>query len=238
MKMRTMMLALMAAAALSVTAQAADNLKAPSLLGNGYPVVKCGMYYGVNTIGNTGFVSNAAVGTQIAQGSIGLTVGYSCPLNADGSSFAFVDGAFDVANLNGSSNGFAFGGPLTFEQRLGFGTPISTLLNAIPGFSSLPAVPSLIPLPAGVTAGPSSPYVFVGLHEDDVSQFSNLGSNREYLISVGFGIGMKTRLSNGVVFDPFVEAILPSSKMCFGPVGGTLCTQVSNKYEVGFHLEY
>lgn len=236
--MRKALLIALASTCLSGAAFAADMAVKANPLTAGYPTVHCGMYYGVNTAGSTAFMSNAVVGTQVAQAAIGLTVGYSCPLSADGSSFAFIDGDFDIANLNGNSNGFAFTGPLKFEQRVGFGTPISTMLNVIPGFSSLPAVPSLIPLPAGVSVNTSSPYIFVGLHEDDVGQFNNLAANKEYLISVGFGIGLKTRLSNQVVFDPYVEAILPSTRACIGPLTGSACTQATNQYNVGFKLEY
>jgi hypothetical protein len=235
--LKTISLALLTTA-LSTAAFAADNLptKAPAL--NGYPTVHCGAYYGVNTGGSTAFMSNAVVGTQVAQGSIGLTVGFTCPLSSDGSTFAFVDGDFNVANLNGSSNGFAFSGPLTFEQRFGFGTPISTMLSVIPGFNSLPAQPSLIPLPAGVNVVTSSPYIFASLHEDDIGQFNGLASNKEYLISVGIGVGTKVRLNNNVVFDPYVEAYLPSSRACLGPLTGTACTQATNQYKAGFKLEY
>src|ERR1700689_2724894 len=67
-----------------------------------YPTTKCGIYYGVNTMGSTAAVESAAIGTQSVQAGIGLTVGYTCPV---GGGYWFVDGMFDFANLNGSQNG-------------------------------------------------------------------------------------------------------------------------------------
>lgn len=202
-------------------AYAADMVKkaAASAFGDGYPTTKCGMYYGVDTQGMTGEVNNAAIGTQTTQGSIGLIVGYTCPVGAQ--AFWFVDGLFNVANLNGSANGFAATGPAVFEQRFGFGSPIGNLLSMLPGASVLNglAVPSLLPLPAGVTAGATNPYLFVGLHEADIGAQIGLVSNREWLVSYGFGIGAKTRFSNGVVGDVFAEYDLRSSGMAFGPAG-------------------
>jgi hypothetical protein len=167
-------------------------------------------------MGSTSAVDGAAAGTQFVQGAIGLTLGYTCPL---GGGFWFVDGMFDFSNLNGGGqNGLSLTGPAQFEQRFGFGAPIPLIVSLIPGLSQLQnALPSLIPLPAGVGVVTTNPYAFMGLHEDDTGVANGLGqNNKQYLISVGFGIGTKTRLSNGIVFDPFAEFVLPSSEMCIG----------------------
>src|SRR5262249_31150335 len=125
--------------------------------------------------------------------------------------------------LNGSANGFALSGPAQFQQRVGFGAPVPLLLSLVPGLASLPnAVPSLIPPPAGTSVVTSIPYLFASIHEDDTGVALGLAANKAYLISAGFGIGTKTRLSNGVVFDPFAEYILPSSEMCIGIAGGCI----------------
>lgn len=200
-----------------------------------YPV-GCGMYYGVNTMGETSAVNNAAVGTQFVQGAIGLTLGYTCPMGTSGG-YWFADGMFDFANLNGASNGLALSGPAQFEQRFGFGAPVNMIMSMIPGLSSLQnSVPSLIPLPTGVGVVTSFPYLFGSLHEDDVGVSNGFSSNKQYLISAGFGIGNKTRLSNGVVFDPFVEYILPTSQMCVGIAGG--CLKQGSAVRVGAALEF
>ena len=199
-----------------------------------YPTTKCGAYYGVNTLGSTAAVENAAVGTQTVQGAIGLTLGYTCPM---GGGYWFVDGMFDIANLNGNANGFALSGPAQFEQRFGFGAPVPLLISLIPGLASLQnALPSLIPLPTGVAVSTSNPYLFVSLHEDDIGVAIGLEANKQYLISTGFGIGTKTRLSNGIVFDPFAEYVLPSTQMCLGVVAG--CVKRGPGIRVGAALEF
>lgn len=220
--------------AADVTAPAAIN---KALTGySQYPTTKCGLYYGVNTMGETSAVNNAAVGTQFVQGAIGLTLGYTCPVGSNGG-YWFADGMFDFANLNGSSNGLALTGPAMFEQRFGFGAPVPLLISMIPGLSSLQnAVPSLIPLPAGVSVVTSFPYLFGSLHEDDVGVSNGFASNKQYLISAGIGIGNKIRLNNGIVFDPFAEYILPSSQMCIGIAGG--CVQRGAAVRVGAALEF
>lgn len=199
-----------------------------------YPTTKCGIYYGVNTLGSAAAVENAAIGTQTVQGAIGLTLGYTCPV---GGGYWFVDGMFDFANLNGSTNGLALSGPAQFEQRFGFGAPIPLILSLIPGLAALQnAVPSLIPLPAGTTVVTSSPYLFGSIHEDDTGVSAGFAANKAYLISAGFGIGTKTRLSNGVVFDPFAEYVLPSSELCVGIAGG--CFKRGSGIRVGAALEF
>ena len=217
-------------------ADAADiATKAAPALSYNYPTTKCGLYYGINTMGSTGSVDGAAVGTQVVQGDIGLTLGYTCPA---GAGYWFLDASADFANLNGSQNGLALSGPAQFMERFGFGAPVNEIIAMVPGLANLQnAVPSLIPLPAGVAVVTSNPYLFGGLHETDVSLANGLGANREWLISAGFGIGNKTRLSNGVVFDPFVEYVLPSTKLCIGPVAGQ-CYQQGNQVNVGMILEF
>jgi hypothetical protein len=201
-----------------------------------YPSTKCGLYYGVNTMGSTGSVNNAQVGTQVVQGDIGLTLGYTCPM---GKGYWFVDASADFANFNGSQNGFSVTGPAAFMERFGFGAPIDLVMSMIPGLSSLQnAVPSLIPLPTGIAVVTSNPYLFGAVHQEDVGLNFGLASNKQWLISAGFGIGNKTRLSNGVVFDPFVEYILPSSRQCFGPLGGSLCSNKGSQVNVGMILEF
>ena len=236
--MKKIFVAALAALSLSGPALAADLSTKAAKVQTGYATypVGCGAYYGVNTMGETSAVQNAAIGTQFVQGAIGLTLGYTCPMGGNGG-YWFVDGMFDFANLNGSANGFALTGPAQFEQRFGVGAPVSLLLSLVPGLSSLQnAVPSLIPLPSGVTVVTSFPYLFGSVHEDDVGVSNGFASNRQYLISAGFGIGNKVRMSNGAVFDPFAEYIWPSSQLCIGIAGG--CVTRGAAVRVGAALEF
>ena len=160
MKLRMMIAALALLA--PVVAHAADLPVKAAATPYAYPSTKCGMYYGVNTMGTTSAVENAAVGTQYVQGAVGLTLGYTCPVGAVG--YWFVDGMFDFANLNGNANGLSLSGPAQFEQRFGFGAPVNEVLAIIPGLSALQnALPSLPVLP-GASVTTSNPYLYVGLH--------------------------------------------------------------------------
>lgn len=236
--MRSLVLSLLASIGLIHAVHAADLpaviTKTPAQPVYQYPLGS-GLYYGVNTMGSSTAIENQAIGTQIVQGAIGLTVGYTWAM---GSGFTFVDGHFDFANLNGSTNGFNPTGPAQFEQRWGFGAPVNLLISLIPGLASLQnAVPGLIPLPAGISVNTSSPYLFASIHEDDTGVSNGLAANRQWLISEGIGIGNKTRLSNGVVFDPWAEYTFSSSHMCVGVVTGG-CVQRGSGVRVGAALEF
>lgn len=238
MKMRTMLLASLAALAIAAPlARAADvPTKAPPALSYNYPTTKCGLYYGIDTKGSTGTVSNAAVGTQMVQGAIGLNVGYTCPM---GAGYWYVDADFDFANLNGSQNGLSLSGPAVFEQRVGFGVPIDMVIAAIPGLQSLQnALPSLQKLPNGVSVVTSNPNIYVSSTFDDVSARFGLQSNRAWLWAANFGIANKVRLSNGVVMEPYAEYMLPNTQTCLGLsiVGG--CITEKNRLRAGVKLEF
>lgn len=235
MTMRMMTLALIAGLGMCGMARAADLSTKAEPLAYNYPTTKCGMYYGVNTLGSTAAMEGV-VGAQFVQGAIGLTIGYTCPVGGSGS-YWFADGMFDFSNLNGSANGLSLSGPAKFEQRFGFGAPVPLIISMIPGLSSLQnAVPSLIPLPSGIGVVTSNPYIFAGLHEDDIGGQIGAANFKQYLVSVGFGIGNKTRLSNGVVFDPFVEYIIPSSQVCLNAALG--CFKKGPAVQVGMALEF
>lgn len=217
----------------------ATAAKAPSgsLLSDGYPSAKCGLYYGVNTMGSSNGVNGAGVGAQVVQGDIGLSFGYACPFGA--ASFWFVEGLFDVANLNGTTNGIALGGPATFEQRVGIGSPLNALLGSIIpalGTSATSQLPALPGLPSGVSAGPGQPYFFAGLSERDISATVGLSQNREWLIQPGIGVGLLTPLSNKVTIDTFVEFDFASNSICVGPAPS--CAHLGDGVKVGLQAKY
>lgn len=216
--MKKLLASIAVIAALASPAAAADLITKAQQGYASYPSTSCGFYFGANTMGSANAVNGAAAGTQVIQGAIGATIGYTCPL---GQGFWFIDGMFDFSNINGGTTpGLSLSGPAQFEQRFGVGAPIPMILSLIPGLSALQnALPALIPLPTNVVIVTTNPYAYVGIHEDDTGVAIGLSSNKQYLTSVGFGIGTKTRLSNGVVFDPFAEYVLPSSEMCLGAPG-------------------
>jgi hypothetical protein len=193
------------------------------------------MYFGLNTLGGAGTISGGPPGASIIQGDVGLTLGYGCPFGTTPGTFWFVEGNFDWAGLNGTQNGLALTGPLHFEQRAGVGSPLSSMLNLFPSLTSGLSVPALPALPAGVTQGPQYPFIFVSLHEQDVSATFGFAQNRDWLISPGIGIGLESRLSNGVVADVTAQWVLQSTGLSVGPATGV---KLGNAAEVGFTLKY
>jgi len=210
----------------------------PQLNFGSYQNGGCGLYYGLNTMGAGGAISGGPIGATQIQGDIGVTLGYGCPIGTAAGDFWFAEGNFDFANINGSQSGLAFTGPAHFEQRIGAGGPISAMLNSglfpnlNPGNGL--AVPSLPGLPAGVTAGPSYPFLFVSLHEEDVSAQFGLNSGRQWLVSPGVGIGLQSRLSNNVVAETAAQWVMRSNGLSLGPqkIG------FGNGAEVSFTLKY
>lgn len=226
------------AASLTQPSSAAAALK--NVLANPYTLTACGGYFGVNTIGSTNSVSgDVAPGTQVVQGGIGGTVGYGCPINASTGSFWFAEVMADIENLNGASNGLSLSGPAQFTERFGAGTPLNQFLGSIlPSGTNGPAVPSLPILPSGVTAGPGAPYAYVALHQKDISLSNGLSSNREWLLSWGVGLGLRYRLSNGVVADTFAEYDANTQSICVGPLGGSACAKPGQGAQVGLAFLY
>lgn len=219
----------LAAADMSVKASARANPFA------GYIAGKCGMFAGFNSMGVAGAVNNGIPGASIVQGDIGFTLGYGCPLGQVGS-FWFAEADFDFANLNGAASGLSMSGPAHFQQKIAIGSPLSQLLNAIPNpFSGL-STPSTPALPSGISAGPQYPFVFASLHEQDISAQlpQALAQGRQWLISPGIGIGLESRLSNGVVMDVTAQWKLDSNAFQVGPqkvsLGNAAVVQTTFKY--------
>jgi opacity protein-like surface antigen len=206
-----------------------------------YDLTHCGAYIGLNSIGSATSVQGVAVpGTQLVNAGLGGTIGYGCPFNAQTGSFWFAEGLFDIVNINGTSNGLNLSGPLSFTQRFGAGTPINNMLSVFNPLGGLgtAAVPSLPVLPNGVTASPGAPYIYAALHEQDISAQLGLASNREWLFSYGVGMGLRYRLSNGVVADTFAEYKTQSNLICIGPLGQAGCTKTGPGVQVGFQFLY
>lgn len=224
---------IMAAMLLGSTAlcQAAD-LPVYKALASGYPT-KCGFYYGLGTGGSAGLVNDAAVGTRIVQGELDALVGYTCPFMTDG--FWFIEGSIGFNNLNGTANGLALSGPLVLIQRAGAGSPINALFNP---FGNQLAIPSLPLLPANVTTSPGTPYAFVGLIEQDVGTQIGLDQHsHQWLIAPMLGVGLLTRLSNGVAVDTWAGYQMNSQSFCPGS-GINGCARLGNATRVGVSFKY
>lgn len=222
--------ALFASSALAADLPAARAIN--KALAGGYPLARCGVYYGFGTGGSAGAMDGAVVGAQIVQGELDALVGYTCPLGAAG--FWFVEGSVGFNNINGSVNGLALSGPLVLMQRAGAGSPINSLFNP---FSASLSMPSLPALPNGVTAGPANGYLFAGIVEQDIAAQIGLDSHsHQWVVAPLLGAGLLTRLSDGVVADTWVGWQLNSQSFC--PDGGTKCAKLGNAGRVGVSFKY
>lgn len=237
MKMRTMLLALIAGIGLSSFAYAGD-LTGPAAINKalmaGYPSTKCGWYYGIGTGGNAGAVNGAAVGTQIVQGDLDAMVGYTCPFAVNG--FWFVEAQGGIANLNGSTNGLALSGPAVFIERFGAGSPINSLLGSLFPTSNAPSLPSIPLLPASITQSPGNSYAFAGIVEQDIGAQIGLLSGHQWVVAPIVGLGLLTRLSNNVMVDTWAGWQMNSNSFC--PGGGTACARLGNMARIGVAFKY
>jgi hypothetical protein len=197
----------------------------------GYPITRCGMYYGLGTGGSATAVNGGVVGERIVQGELDAILGYTCPIGGNG--FWFVEGSVGFNNINGSTNGLALSGPLVLMQRIGGGSPINGLFNPFGNSISLPSLPAL---PNGVTAGPANGYFFAGMVEQDISAQLGLAQNKQWVIAPLLGVGMLTRLSDGVVVDTWAGWQMNSSSIC--PGGGGRCAKEGNGARVGVAFKY
>jgi len=217
------------------------------------PLTGCGWYFGINTMGSAGAVSGSPVpGASIVQGEVGGTIGYTCTMAANGTAW-FAEANFDVTNANGTNTaGLKLGGPVDLYQRVGVSSPLQNfILLILPGLNNL-STPSLPVLPPGVTAGPGSPYVAAGIHEQDVSaQFVNINtgaaysSNRIWAVSPELDVGILYRLSNSVVADVWAGYQMQSQGACLGPSnavalasGGIGCAGLGNMWRAGLKFQY
>ncbi len=217
---------------LALVAGSALAADLPTKALSGYPLARCGFYYGLGTGGSAGAVDGAAVGTQIVQGELDALVGYTCPFLTN--SFWFVEGSAGFNNVNGSVNGLALSGPLVLMQRVGAGSPINTLFNP---FSNSLALPSLPALPNGVTYGPANGYFFAGIVEQDISaQIALDNHSKQWVIAPMIGLGLLSRLSDGVVVDTWAGWQMNSQSFC--PGGGNACAKLGNTGRVGVSFKY
>jgi hypothetical protein len=211
---------MLAASLLATSAFAADvsmPTKAP-LLSKAYPLTS-GLYFGLGTMGGGGNVNISAPGVNTNslvtnQISFNGILGYVWNV-PNSQYFGAVEGWFGWNNFNGSAPGFSFSGPATFTQRVMFGAPLSEIAALFPTLNL--SVPPFPPLPGGQTATNIKPYLFGALTEDDITiDFMGAGSNRDWRLSPGVGIGALGQLTSGSVVDVGVMTSFPQKGICVG----------------------
>lgn len=214
----------------------------PSLLSAAYPSTT-GLYFGVGTLGGGGTVSASVPGVNsnsLVSNQIGVAgiVGYvwNVPNSAY---FAAAEGWFGWQNFNGTQQGFSLTGPATFTQRVMFGAPVSDIAGLFPTWNLAP--PPFPALPGGQTASNIKPYLFGSLTEDDITiDIAGAGSNKDWRLSPGMGIGMLGQLTSGSVVDVFAMTKFPQKGLCLGNglPQGQACGSIGTTYLAGLALKW
>lgn len=234
-------LALLATTSLAQAADQALPTKAPKL-SLAYPL-SSGLYFGLGTMGGGGSVngtvpgvnSNSLISNQIGVAGI---LGYTW--NAPNSQyFAAVEGWFGWQNFNGSAPGFSLTGPATFTQRVMVGAPLNDIAALFPTLNL--TVPPFPTLPGGQAASNIKPYIFASATEDDITlDIAGVGSNKDWRVSPGLGVGMLGQLTSGSVVDVFAITKFPQKGVCLGTglPAGQACGSQGTTYLAGLALKW
>jgi hypothetical protein len=228
---------------LSISAALAADIptKAPKI-SFAYPTVN-GFYFGIGTMGGGGTVSasvpgvnaNSLVSNEVSVSGI-LGYAWNVP---NSQLFAAAEGWFGWTNFNGSAPGFSMSGPATFTQRVLLGAPLSDIAGLFPTLNlSAPPFPTL---PGGQAATNIKPYIAASLTEEDVTiDILGAGSNRDWRISPGLGVGMLGQLTSGSVVDVAAMTEFPQRGLCVGSglPGGQACGGASTKYKAVLALKW
>ncbi len=225
-------------------ANAADMpvLKAPPKINLAYPSTS-GLYFGVGTLGGGGTVSadvpgvnqNSLVSNQIGVAGI---IGYVWNM-PNSAYFAAAESWFGWQNFNGAAQGFSLTGPATFTQRVMVGAPLNDIAALFPTLNL--QVPPFPTLPGGQVASNIKPYLFGSLTEDDITiDVAGMGSNKDWRLSPGIGIGMLGQLTSGSVVDVFAMTKFPQKGVCFGNglPAGQACGSIGTTYLAGLALKW
>lgn len=231
MKMRTMMLAAIAAAMmLAPLARAADVLPAkapvvaPSGWLNGYPYGSSGMYVGLFTeagggpvVASVPGVNPASLTTTIA--GIGLAVGYAWGSKTSQLAYS-IEGKASANNFNGANAGFAVAGPVSFEGTGFVWMPVSLIQSTFSILSLPNPFTNIAPFPlnpAGVTANNIQAGFGAGFRADDVTvAYLGAGSNKVWDFAPKIEFDLMEQLSNGSAVREYVETVFQSKGAIFG----------------------
>lgn len=202
-----------------------------------YPVSGNGFYYGINVLASASPIQDASTaGAAAIGGDVGGLVGWT--YTNGNANFVFAEAMFDFQNLNGGAAGLSLSGPAHLEQRIGVGSPLNTLMGSLITNPNLPAVPGIPTLPNGITAGPQNGYVYAALNEDDVSASLGAATARDWNFSPEVGLGMMSRLSNGVMADVWAGAKLEGQAICVGSAAARECPKIGTGFVTGLSFKY
>jgi hypothetical protein len=85
------------------------------------------------------------------------------------------------------------------------------------------------------------PYLFGSLTEDDITiDIAGMGSNKDWRLSPGIGVGMLGQLTSGSDVDVFAMTKFAQKGICFGTglPNGQACGAVGTTYLAGLALKW
>lgn len=221
-------------------ARASDNLPVKAAAPAPQAFGTSGGYFGIYTEAGDGTVNGSVAGVNSAslvtnQAGIGFLAGYAKTLAADGAFTAF-EARFKVNNVNGSTPGFAWDGPIGFEQVVKLGLPLDKVLSIIPNLGLPTAAPFPV-LPQGVALLNTKSYIMASVMEDDNSYaFAGLPPLRAWKASGAIGTGMIGQLSNGTALDVWAKMVFGDREVCFGAI--KVCGAEGKKYMAGLAVDF
>lgn len=236
MKMRTMMLALIAACAITPAARAADIVtKAPPAASNfslgAYPTLN-GLIVGLYTEGGGSSVTATAPGVPSASlttttAAVGLTLGYMwTPRNSPVS--LSIEGDVCAQNFNGNNAGFSVSGPVCLEGRAMAFAPWQKLLAALPNFPNPFSAISAFTFTPGVTpVGNAIAGIGGGFYARDISTaFDGVQAGKVWRIDPELVFMNVQPLSNGTALRGGIKLDFPGQGKIFGatPAGFSSAT--------------
>lgn len=219
-------------------ARAADvPAKAPAYLT--YPTGN-GWFWGVSAAGLGGSTSTSGAivdSSKLIGEKLGIDAGYTGTI---GNTFYFVENSVSAQAVQGVTNGLSLSAIWSIEQRVALGLSpalVQMFAGIVPGLGDI-AMPSVPALPGALAYGASAPYVFGALYEDDVSASFGTASGRSWLLSYGAGIGLLTRVSNGMMVDTSVEWKHGSGGLSIGASPGGSIKPFADSYLATVRLKF
>jgi hypothetical protein len=249
MKMRTMMLALVAGliSTAAIAGDIASPAKTPAAAAtpwlNGYPYGSSGLYVGLFTEAGGGPVNANVPGVNSASlttttAGIGGAVGYAWGSKASQLAYS-IEGKVAANNFNGANQGFSVSGPISFEGTGYVWMPVS-LIQSTFGLLNIPnPFTSIAPFPlnpAGVTASNIQAGFGAGFRANDATiAYLGAGSNKVWDFAPKIEFDLMEQLSNGSAVREYVEVVFQTKGYVFGApaVGSNINGTFGNKYLAG-----
>jgi hypothetical protein len=181
-----------------------------------YPYTVPGVYWGLTTYASQTNLNVNAPGSNtgdmsVIGGSLGVVAGWSTPMNS-GKNFARFEVSASGQNINGTASQSAgvlsIKGPWRIEGVAEYGMPCANLTAYFPNLGGI--LPTLPPIPSGLTATNCHAYAGLGAAAEDISAKLNMNGGgvsqgSEWSGALVGKIGQIWQLTNGAAVETWVE---------------------------------